>query len=124
MTASKDEISTALKSINNTEYTAEGVHYQDFFQMAKHSSKNRVIKTQPAPRIYVNDGSLGTNLVYAESYKTYTDSKYTPRVTSSYSNNFPRAETSTTIFNSTDGTKLHPTAESGGYSDYLTVRKA
>ena len=113
----------AIRSISKTEYTAEGVRYKDFIQLGTSASKTRVIKTQPAPRIYVNDGSLGTNLVYAESYKNYTDSQYTPRVTCSYANNFPRAETKTTIYNSPDGTKLHPTAESGGYSDYFTVRK-
>ena len=112
----------AIKSIGKTEYTADGVRYKDFIQLGSQASKTRVIKTQPAPRIYVNDGSLGTNLVYAESYKNYTDSQYTPRVTNSYTNNFPRFETKNTVYNSEDGTKLHKYGESGGYSDYVTIR--
>lgn len=115
--------SSAIKNAQNTEYTAEGVHYTEESRPVIKSNRNRVIKTQPAPRIYINDGSNGTNLVYCESYKLYTTSKLTPRVTSSYSNNFPRNETKNTVYNSVDGTKLHPTGDSGGFSDYITLRK-
>ena len=115
--------SSAIKNAQNTEYTAEGVHYTEESHPVIKSNRNRVIKTQPAPRIYINDGSNGTNLVYCESYKLYTTSKLTPRVTSSYSNNFPRNETKNTVYNSVDGTKLHPTGDSGGFSDYITLRK-
>ena len=115
--------SSAIKNAQNTEYTAEGVHYTEESRPVIKSNRNRVIKTQPAPRIYINDGSNGTNLVYCESYKLYTTSKLTPRVTSSYSNNYPRSETKNTIYNSVDGTKLHPTGDSGGFSDYITLRK-
>ena len=115
--------SSAIKNAQNTEYTAEGVHYTEESHPVIKSNRNRVIKTQPAPRIYINDGSNGTNLVYCESYKLYTTSKLTPRVTSSYSNNYPRSETKNTVYDSTDGTKLHPTGDSGGFSDYITLRK-
>lgn len=125
MTATSDTKSPAIKNMQNTEYTAEGVHYNDEVNSLPHlkNTRNRVIKTQPAPRIYVNDGSNGSNLVYSESYKLYTTSKLTPRVTSSYSNNFPREETKSTVYNSVDGTKLHKYGDSGGFSDYLTIRK-
>lgn len=116
--------SSALKNIQNTEFTAEGVRYTEqitSFPKIK-VTHNRVIKTQPAPRIYVNDGSNGSNLRYCESYKLYTTSQSTPRVTNSYSNNFPRKETKNTVYDSTDGTKLDKYGEFGGYSDYTTIR--
>ena len=126
MTAPSEAKSSAIKNIQNTEYTAEGVHFnEDLNHLPKlKNTHNRVIKTQPSPKIYVNDGSNGTNLVYSESYKLYTTSKLTPRVTTSYSNNYPRVETKNTVYNSNDGTKLHKYGEFGGYSDYLTIRKA
>ena len=136
MTVSIGKQKQIVKNAENTEYTAEGVHYNEEprqFIKVNHGlrkqdlrpsgSSGRVIKTQPAPRIYINDGSNGTNLVYCESYKLYTTSKLTPRVTSSYSNNYPRSETKNTVYNSVDGTKLHPTGDSGGFSDYITLRK-
>ena len=135
MTATISKQKQIVKNAENTEYTAEGVHYHEApkqFIKVNHGlrkqdlrpsgSSGRVIKTQPAPRIYVNDGSNGSNLVYSESYKLYTTSEITPRVTSSYSNNFPRYETKNTVYDSTDGTKLHKYGESGGFSDYETIR--
>ena len=135
MTVSIGKQKQIVKNAENTEYTAEGVHYNEEprqFIKVNHGlrkqdlrpsgSSGRVIKTQPAPRIYINDGSNGSNLVYSESYKLYTTSEYTPRVTSSYSNNFPRYETKNTVYNSVDGTKLHKYGDSGGFSDYETIR--
>lgn len=123
MTTTYNKRKQTIKNAQNTEYTAEGVHYDQ--QEPRHYKRNRrrVIKTQPAPRIYINDGSHGSNLVYSESYKLYTTSEITPRVTSSYSNNYPRYETKNTVYDSTDGTKLHKYGESGGFSDYETIRK-
>lgn len=111
------------KEQNKIEFTAEGVHYNDSPLKHLKTNRNRVIKMQPAPKIYVNDGSNGSNLVYSESYKLYTTSDKIARATNSYMNNFPRYETNNTVYNSVDGTKLHKYGESGGYSDYLTIRK-
>ena len=122
MTATISKQKQIVKNAENTEYTAEGVHYHEAPKQFIKVNHGRVIKTQPAPRIYINDGSNGSNLVYSESYKLYTTSEYTPRVTSSYSNNFPRYETKNTVYDSTDGTKLHKYGESGGFSDYETIR--
>lgn len=122
MTATISKQKQIVKNAENTEYTAEGVHYSEAPKQFIKVNHGRVIKTQPAPRIYVNDGSNGSNLVYSESYKLYTTSEITPRVTSSYSNNFPRYETKNTVYDSTDGTKLHKYGESGGFSDYETIR--
>lgn len=122
MTVSIGKQKQIVKNAENTEYTAEGVHYNEEPRQFIKVNHGRVIKTQPAPRIYINDGSNGSNLVYSESYKLYTTSEYTPRVTSSYSNNFPRYETKNTVYNSVDGTKLHKYGDSGGFSDYETIR--
>ena len=122
MTVSIGKQKQIVKNAENTEYTAEGVHYNEEPRQFIKVNHGRVIKTQPAPRIYINDGSNGSNLVYSESYKLYTTSEFTPRVTSSYSNNFPRYETKNTVYDSTDGTKLHKYGDSGGFSDYETIR--
>lgn len=122
MTATISKQKQIVKNAENTEYTAEGVHYSEAPKQFIKVNHGRVMKIQPAPRIYVNDGSNGSNLVYSESYKLYTTSEITPRVTSSYSNNFPRYETKNTVYDSTDGTKLHKYGESGGFSDYETIR--
>ena len=100
MTATISKQKQIVKNAENTEYTAEGVHYSEAPKQFIKVNHGRVIKTQPAPRIYVNDGSNGSNLVYSESYKLYTTSEITPRVTSSYSKY----------------------GESGGFSDYETIR--
>lgn len=122
MANSRVNKSSVIRNIQNTQFTANGVHYAYEPKQYIKVRHNRVIKTQPSPKIYVNDGSNGTNLRYCESYKLYTTSPVTPRVTSSYSNNFPRNETKNTVYDSTDGTKLDKYGEFGGYSDYSTIR--
>ena len=73
------------------------------------------------PKIYVNDGSNGPNIVYAYSYPNYNDGSMPPSVTNNYTNNYKRNEVHS--YNSQDGTRLHATADMNGYSDYTISQR-
>lgn len=51
---------------------------------------SRVMTRGIDPRIYVNDGSHGTNLHYTYSYKVYAEPNEIANIYNNYSNNFPR----------------------------------
>lgn len=76
----------------------------------------------PSPKIYVNDGSNGTNLINTYSYKNYCERGETPSIKNNYANNYKTTLTSNPVYDAVDGLRLHPTAESGGYSNFTTVQ--
>ena len=83
---------------SNIEYKAEGVIVADTeeptapIKKTKHNSRSIII--QSSPKIYVNDGSNGTNLVDTYSYKNYCDAHEKPSKENHYSNLFKTALTS------------------------------
>lgn len=123
--------------MNSVEYKADGVVYETE-DMTPQKSKGRILnvtaqsanltKSQTgkrnlitiSPKIYVNDGSNGTNLINTYSYKNYCTVNEKPSIENHYSNNYKRTLTSNVDYNTVDGTKLHPTGESGGYSNFTT----
>ena len=94
----------------------------------KQRFNSRSITKKTSPNIYVNDGSNGTNLINTHSYKNYCTPNEKPTIENNYSNNFNSALTTNTkyseIINSKfiggpiDGFRLHPTGDSGGYSNF------
>lgn len=112
--------------MTNVSYSAQGVYYDNTIDDASstvHQRRGRDLNARyKSTKIYVDDGSNGTNLAYSYSYKVYNEESK-PSVTNHYTNNYPQAQTSNTIDDAVAATRLHPTADSGGYSDYLTIRK-
>lgn len=94
----------------------------------KQRFNSRSITKKTSPNIYVNDGSNGTNLINTHSYKNYCTPNEKPTIENNYSNNFKSDLTTNTkyseIINSKfiggpiDGFRLHPTGDSGGYSNF------
>ena len=120
----------------NVEFKGEGVNYVDTANgVSKRSETEEVKKFIPAPpkgrkfstyypNIYVNDGSNGSNIKYAYSYKNYNFDNSAPNVQNNYINNYKSNIRRPETYNATDGLKLHPTADHGGYSDYtISYRK-
>lgn len=83
--------------------------------MSTSAKAPRVMKYN-VPKVYVDDGSNGYNLKYTYSYPNYNDGSMQPAVTNNYTNNYKRNEVHS--YDSVDGTKLHPTSDMNGYSDY------
>ena len=125
------------KVVDAIEYTAEGAVVKDELvsQRPTGSSLKRgeLKKTNkyrrrernillPSPKIYVNDGSNGTNLINTYSYKNYCERGETPSIKNNYANNYKTTLTSNPVYDAVDGLRLHPTAESGGYSNFTTVQ--
>ena len=94
----------------------------------KQRFNSRSITKKTSPKIYVNDGSNGTNLINTHSYKNYCTPNEKPTIENNYSNNFKSALTTNTKYNEIinskfiggpiDGFRLHPTGDSGGYSNF------
>ena len=107
---------------SNIEYKAEGVVVADDApeeqakKVRRHNSRSIVLKS--SPKIYVNDGSNGTNLVDTYSYKNYCDAHEKPSKENHYMNHFKTTLTSNPQYVAVDGLRLHPTADSGGYSNF------
>ena len=108
---------------NKIEYKNEGVNYiatEEVVKKVPKATRGRVFKTS-SPKIYVNDGSNGSNLKYTYSYPNYnSDSK--PSVQNNYMNNFETTFTHNVKYTASDPLRLHETADHGGYSDYVTLR--
>ena len=85
-------------------------------KVRRHNSRSIVLKS--SPKIYVNDGSNGTNLVDTYSYKNYCDAHEKPSKENHYMNHFKTTLTSNPQYVAVDGLRLHPTADSGGYSNF------
>ena len=117
------------KAENQVEYTAEGVNVVDEQTDLNNAAVKKVLKQVPPrgrtmyipkPKVYVDDGSKSSNLLYTYSYKVYNDGEK-PSITNHYANNYPSGSMTQ---NSQDPSRLHPTSDSGGYSDYtFPVRK-
>ena len=94
----------------------------------KQRFNSRSITKKVSPKIYINDGSNGTNLINTYSYKNYCTPNEKPTIENNYSNNYKSALTTNPkygeIVNSKfiggpiDGLRLHPTGDSGGYSNF------
>jgi len=119
------------------EFTAEGAIVKDeLVQQLKKANKYRrtdkALRTQsvrrernillPSPKIYVDDGSNGTNLINTYSYKNYCEKGERPSTENNYANNYKTLLISNPVYDAVDGLRLHPTAESGGYSNFTTVQ--
>ena len=123
----------------NVEFKGEGVNYVDTANGVlknENEQKNRQIKkfiplppkgrkfSTYYPNIYVNDGSNGSNIKYGYSYKNYNFDNSKPNIQNNYINNYMNNIRRPETYNATDGLKLHPTADHGGYSDYtISYRK-
>jgi len=111
------------KVVDSIEYTVEGAIVKDeLVSQLKKTNKNRRRRERnillPSPKIYVNDGSNGTNLVNTYSYKNYCEKGETPSIENNYANNYKTTLISNPVYGAVDGFKLHPTADSGGYSNF------
>ena len=106
----------------NYEYKAEGVNVVDNAEQQAHKIKNkhnsRSIILNQSPKIYVDDGSRGTNLINTYSYKNYCEIGEKPSRENNYHNNYRNLLTTNAVYDGIDGLRLHPTAESGGYSNF------
>lgn len=77
--------------------------------------RGRNIPKGPDPKIYVNDGSRGSNLYYVRGQRAYATPNEKPSPQNSYSNNYPQELTSSRKVDEPCGTKLHKYGEEGGY---------
>ena len=106
---------------DNVQYKAEGVVVNESEPpvVKKHTYRiRRNILLPTEPKIYVNDGSNGTNLTNTYSYKNYADKDEKPSVENHFSNNFQSTITSNSTYGSIDGLRLHPTADHDGWSNF------
>lgn len=110
---------TNINPENNTEYTATGVVYNDLDQIVQlKAPRGRNLIRQPPPKIYVDDGSNGFNLVYHYSYPQYAKIGSTPNVTNHYMNLYDEAMFHAPTKKEPDASRLHEFADHDGYSDY------
>ena len=123
------------------EFTADGVNVanrdnvrdEEFPEISikpvmKGRFNSRSITKKVSPRIYVNDGSNGSNLINTYSYKNYCYPNEKSSIENNYSNNYKTATTTNSkycevidskfINGPVDGLRLHPTGDSGGYSNF------
>ena len=118
------DIETTEKVPINTPQISE----ESPIKINKQRFNSRSITKKTSPKIYVNDGSNGTNLINTYSYKNYCTPNEKPTIENNYSNNYKSALTTNPkygeIVNSKfiggpiDGLRLHPTGDSGGYSNF------
>ena len=108
------------KPDDNIEYNASGavVIEPEKTIPKKNVHVRRNILLPTTPKIYVNDGSNGTNLVNTYSYKNYCEANERPSYKNNYHNNFKTALTSNPEYCAIDGLRLHPTGDSGGWSNF------
>ena len=114
--------------ISEESSTSSGTECQTPIKINKQRFNSRSITKKTSPKIYVNDGSHGTNLINTYSYKNYCTPNEKPTIENNYSNNYKSALTTNPkygeIVNSKfiggpiDGLRLHPTGDSGGYSNF------
>ena len=116
------------------EYKAQGVTYVDepnkdvvintaaegesVNNKVQHRFNSRNVANKYSPNIYIDDGSNGSNLMYTYSYKNYVENNEKPNVTNNYANTYKSTLTSNPVYSSVDGLRLHPTGDSGGYSNF------
>ncbi len=112
----------AVRVQNKVIYSEDGVAYADEVtkKLPKHNMRDRgrVLCSQYVPKVHVDDGSNGVNLVNTYSYPNYNDNNAPPNITNNYHNNYKSSYISNPVYTSTDGCKLHPTSDSGGYSNF------
>ena len=119
----RDKETTEKVPINTPQISEESS-----IKINKQRFNSRSITKKTSPNIYVNDGSNGTNLINTHSYKNYCTPNEKPTIENNYSNNFKSALTTNTKYNEIinskfiggpiDGFRLHPTGDSGGYSNF------
>ena len=116
----KEEKTTLERPADNVEYNASGavVVESETPKPVKNVRVRRNILLPTSPKIYVNDGSNGTNLVNTYSYKNYCEADERPSIKNNYHNNFKTALTSNPEYCAIDGLRLHPTGDSGGWSNF------
>ena len=110
-----------VKAKDNVEYKAEGVVVKETEPPKiprRQARVRRNILLPTEPKIYVNDGSNGTNLVHTYSYKNYADKNEKPSIENHYMNNFKSTITSNATYSAIDGLRLHPTADHDGWSNF------
>jgi hypothetical protein len=113
------------KTPDSVVYTAEGAIVKDIEpeQLKRYISRRRERNILlPSPKIYVDDGSNGTNLVNTYSYKNYCERGEKPSIQNNYANNYKTTLTSNPVYDAADGLRLHPTADSGGYSNFTIAQ--
>ena len=79
---------------------------------------SRNVANRYSPNIYIDDGSNGSNLMYTYSYKNYVENNEKPNISNNYANTYKSTLTSNPVYSSVDGLRLHPTGDSGGYSNF------
>ena len=119
----RDKETTEKVPINTPQISEESP-----IKINKQRFNSRSITKKTSPNIYVNDGSNGTNLINTHSYKNYCTPNEKPTIENNYSNNFKSDLTTNTKYNEIinskfiggpiDGFRLHPTGDSGGYSNF------
>ncbi len=110
----------------HTEQNADGTYYTNDDSPLNRAAVQKVIKQIPrrgrpvdqrVPTIYVDDGSGGTNLKNTYSYPVYNTGG-PPSIRNGYTNNYPGQPCTPYEVNHIAVGNLHPTGDSGGYSDY------
>ena len=136
-TETSEKVPINTPQISEESSTSSGTECQTPIKINKQRFNSRSITKKTSPKIYVNDGSNGTNLINTHSYKNYCTPNEKPTIENNYSNNFKSALTTNTKYNEImtlrvsggalnskfiggpiDGFRLHPTGDSGGYSNF------
>ena len=114
-----------VNQINILSHDDKGVTIRNVENLnMKARKRGRNIPKGTDPKIYVNDGSFGSNLHYVKGQRAYALKNEKPSPQNSYSNNFPQELTTSRKIDKPVGTKLHKYGESGGYHlfTYPTLR--
>ena len=114
-------VEEGVSNQENVEFKQEGVNYtDDTTERVKRMTpqRGRRLCNSYVPKIYVNDGSNGINLVNTYSHKVYNSGSEKPSVTNSYTNNFKTSLTSSTVYDSVNGNNLHKHGDHGAYRNF------
>ena len=115
-------LNVKLENENLVEFTETGAVYKDvevINKKAKGRSRNMNIDYKPFT-IYVNDGSGGSNIKYAESNRVYALKGEAPSIKNSYSNFYPQKLTNPESVDMNDTKNINRNGDRDGWNLFTT----
>ena len=115
-------LNVKLENENIVEFTKTGAVYKDvevLNKKAKGRSRNMNIDYKPFT-IYVNDGSGGSNIKYAESNRVYALKGEAPSIKNSYSNLYPQKLTNPESVDMNDTKNINRNGDRDGWNLFTT----
>lgn len=111
-------LNAKLTNENIVEFTETGAVYKDVEKVnEKAKAKRRNMNRGWKPlKLYVNDGSGGTNIKYADSYRVYAVKGEKPSYKNSYSNIYPQNLTHNEVDDMQDRININRNGDRDGWN--------